>query len=158
MIRAIISDFSRVLIFPKNEDYKGSLNELHRNLSVTENYNLSHHFQLNTELIEYFQTIRSKYDLFIFTTETLHEEKELQSIINDIFTKIYSALRMGWSKKEPKAYLAIADDLNLSPDELLFIDDTKGNTDAAHEAGLHTIHYISNQQLFAELKSYLENI
>jgi hypothetical protein len=33
MIKAIVSDFSRVLLFPKDKNYQDSLNALHKQLS-----------------------------------------------------------------------------------------------------------------------------
>ena len=156
MIKAIICDFSRVLLFPKDKNYTGSLNELHRKKAVIDNYNLHHHFQLNTELIEYLQNVKTKQDLYLFTSETIQEAPELQPVLKETFIQIFSAIKLGISKKDPRAYKNITENINLSPHEVLFIDDTKENITAAKEAGLNVILYTDNKQLFLDLNNYLE--
>ncbi len=51
MIKAIIFDFSRVLLDVKDKDYMGSLYGRHDELNQTGNYNLFDHFDLNEELL-----------------------------------------------------------------------------------------------------------
>ena len=52
MIKAILSDFARVILFPKDENYKSRLDilekKLKRNLG---NYNVFDYFRLNQEIL-----------------------------------------------------------------------------------------------------------
>ena len=77
MIRAIVFDFSRVLLFPKDSGYTGSLNERHRELSKRGDYKLLEHFSLNEELLSYLDKIKGRYDLYVFTSETIQDSPEL---------------------------------------------------------------------------------
>lgn len=91
MIEALISDFSRVLLFPKDMSYKGGLNRLHREASADPRYRLLDTFELNVELLEYYQSVKEKVRLCIFTTETIQDSPELAPKLRPIFEKIYSA-------------------------------------------------------------------
>jgi hypothetical protein len=53
MIKVLLFDFSRTLLFPTDNNYKGELNPLHAQLSQTPDYDFNKHFFLNTELLKY---------------------------------------------------------------------------------------------------------
>ncbi len=155
MIRAIIFDFSRVLLDIKDKSYSGSLNGKHKDLKDIDGFNLFDHFELNEELISYLTPLAKKVSLYIYTTGLIHTEPEVEQKINHLFKKSYTVADCG-PKENAESFLRILDPLELNPEQVLFIDDTEKNINAAKTAGLHTIHFKNNQQLFSELKSYLE--
>ncbi len=55
-------------------------------------------------------------------------------------------------KPDPAIYKVLADRYCLNPEETIFIDDNKANADAAAELGFITVHYVSPEQLKAELR------
>jgi HAD superfamily hydrolase (TIGR01549 family) len=157
MLTTLLFDFSRVILNTKDETYPGSLNELHKKLSNTPKYNFFDHYTLNAELLDYLKTIKDKYPLYIYTTGTIQNVPEVRQQIDPIFKEIYTVHEIGLNKDDKNAYLHIAQDLNTDPTEILFIDDQFQNINAAKAAGLQTIHYLNNGQLFSALKSLLRS-
>jgi HAD superfamily hydrolase (TIGR01509 family) len=153
MIKAIVFDFSRVLLFPINKDYRGSLNELHKKHVKEKDYSVFHLFQLNTDLLQQIEKIAYKTRVYILSSETIQESPEFQIYLHQ-FKKIYSASEIGFSKKDSQLYKYILNDLHRKPDEVLFIDDSEENISAAQDAGLEATHYKNNQQLLDKLKEY----
>ena len=73
MYTTIISDFSRVIIKPKDKNYSGALNLMHRDLTEKfgENYNVFEYFELNSKLLDFFKSMRGKYSVNLFTTDII---------------------------------------------------------------------------------------
>lgn len=155
MIKALVTDFSRVLLFPKNKSYSGSLNSLHRDLSTQPNYKLLDTFELNLELLEYYKSLAERFDLYVFTSEGIQDSPELQPFTKPVFKEIFSAMNMGVDKKDKNAYRALCAALGLESPEIIYIDDSKTNIDAAKEAGLQTILFKDNENLKTELEAKL---
>jgi len=153
MIKVLLFDFSRVLLHPTDKTYSGSLNRLHRELKDNESYYLFHHFKLNDQIIEFLKSLNRKYNLAIFTTDVIQNDPLIKEIIGPVFSKIYSASELGISKKEISSYEFLVKDLKVAPGEILFIDDTFGNVEAAQTAGLKTHHYKTNGELIKFLES-----
>src|SRR5258708_29254393 len=108
MIKAIVFDFSRVLLFPINKDYKGSLNELHKSYVNKPDYKVFDLFELNSELLKFLDKIMRKARLYILTTDTIQDSPDFEEYLKPKFQKIFSASEMNLSKKESKIYQEIA--------------------------------------------------
>lgn len=156
MIKALLFDFSRTLLFPVDKEYSGSLNELYKLKKGEDNFIFLNYFVLNSELISLLGALKEYYKLAIFTSDSIQNDPAIYSNLNSIFTKIYSAKEIGFLKSDPKAYEYIANDLDLSCDEIIFIDDSKENTDIASKAKLNTIVYKGIDKLVETFK--LKNI
>lgn len=154
MIRAILFDFSRVLLFPKDVSYAEELNKLHRKLVGTNDYKFSDYFYFNQELIDYLRQMKDKYDLYMFTSGTIQETPEAAGKIAGIFKQIFSAEKMAVRKREASSYTFLAEKIGVPPAEILFVDDLSVNIEAAKQAGLATYLY-DNCEGF---KKYLEEI
>ncbi|MBI2011182.1 HAD-IA family hydrolase [Candidatus Daviesbacteria bacterium] len=150
MIKTILFDFSRVILLPKDENYLGGLNDLHKKLKSALGYSLIDYLYLNEPLLKKLKNFKDKFNLCIFTTGTIQNEKPLREILDKIFLDIFTVSNIG-PKTDPNSYLKIAGIINAPPEEILFIDDQLKNTKAAKEAGLQTIHFQSNDQLFKDL-------
>lgn len=155
MIKALVSDFSQVLLFRKDDPSYGQINELHESLYKNPNYNIWDHFTLNTKLLDYFQKISSHIDCYIFTSLYIQEHPPLMATLKPFFKDIYSAARLGVSKSTQEAYTKVTELISTSPNETLFIDDTTINIQAAKKAGLHIVHYRDNESAIAELHNIL---
>lgn len=151
MITTLLFDFSRVLLFSKDAEYKGMLNSLHSENSKKPDYRFFDYFELNEELLDYLEKIKDRFSFYIFTTGTIQNVAEVRERTDPIFKRVFAAAEVKVSKKESEAYLKIAKEMGKNPNEILFIDDTKENVKAAKEAGLKTIHYHSNKQIFTKL-------
>ena len=100
MQKSIIFDFSRVLLFPKDKTYYGSLNEKHRTLSENPDYYLLDYFVVNEELLEHLSFLKTKYRLFIFTSETIQDDLSLKPFLLPLFEGIFSAMKLGLDKTD----------------------------------------------------------
>ncbi len=151
MIKAIISDFSRVLIFPKDDSYQGSMNDLYREKIKLADFRMLDHYRLNTELLNYYAN-QSRFPAYIFTSgASLHLDPLVKPELEKSFKGIYSAGEIGADKNTAESYKLICEKLGLNPAEVLFIDDTAENIEAARQAGLQTHHYKDNAELIAFL-------
>jgi FMN phosphatase YigB (HAD superfamily) len=95
--------------------------------------------------LEFLQLLSQKYRLFLLTnTDEIHiahfEESVGMSFYTDFyrcFEKVFYSYEMGMRKPQPEIYKAILNQYDLKPQNVLFVDDKKENTDAASELGIH---------------------
>jgi HAD superfamily hydrolase (TIGR01509 family) len=153
-IRAIIFDFSRVILFPKDPGYQSGLNALHRSLHATDpDYEFLGHFRINTELLDMLRQI--KLPMYVFTTGFVQEHRAVRSALQSVFKAVYSAEQLGVSKSEPATYRALCNKIGVAPEHALFVDDTAKNVEAARKAKLQAYRYTDNERLeqfFRKLK------
>ena len=143
MIKIVITDFSRVLLFPVDESYKGGLNVLNNQLLKSDpDYDFYKHFKINEELLHYYASL--DLPVYIFTSETIQEHPAAKERLGSIFSGVFSAKNLSLSKVDKSAYWAIVGELNVQPEEILYIDDNIDNVQAAQAAGCETILYVSN--------------
>jgi len=157
-IKTLLFDFSRVLIFPKDETYSGLLNDLYKKAINGGNFNFYDSFTFNTELLTFLKTIKSHFSLDIYTTDILQSDPAAKAILEPIFDHIFSANELGLSKKDPQGFIAIAEKLGVKPNEILFIDDSLANIETAKKAGLQTIQFKSNTEFFRDIESRIHVI
>jgi HAD superfamily hydrolase (TIGR01549 family) len=150
-MKTLLFDFSRVILFPKDETYDGSLNSLHAKLKETDNYHFLDHFEFDEVLLDYLAENKSLFDLCVFTTGVIQEMPEVKARLGNIFKKIFTVKEVGFDKTDPQAYKKIAGEIGPKPEQILFIDDNIENLEAAKSAGLKTIRYVSTEQLLSEL-------
>lgn len=157
MITTVVSDFSRVLLFPRDETYTGGLNDLNRKLIAEfgEAYKFFDYFKLNKELLEVYKELRQKFPIYIFTTDTIQNRPEVKQIISPVINDIFSAKQLNLKKTTPEAYAFIHQKLNQQPEQILYIDDTAANLEAAKQAGLHIFQYQNNTEARKVLKLLL---
>lgn len=154
MITTILSDFSRVILNPKDSSFTGKLNQL--NLELTEKYGdyvFEDYFVFNDELLDLYTELKTRYSVNIFTTGTIQNHPEVRKRIDPIFDHIYTAKDFNLNKRSQEAYIFIAHKLKKTPQKILFIDDTQANLDAASAAGMQTVQYISPQDLRRHLQT-----
>ncbi|MEM7646291.1 MAG: HAD family phosphatase [Pseudomonadota bacterium] len=72
----------------------------------------------------------------------------------DLFEGLIISGEIGYKKPDPKIYEHLFRNYGLRPEQCLFIDDMKRNTDAARKTGMHVIHFQSPTQLSEDLISY----
>ena len=68
-----------------------------------------------------------------------------------VLDPMFFSSRIGACKPSPRAFAAVEAGLGLAPPEILFIDDTAANAQAARGRGWDAIRYRSNAQLIADL-------
>lgn len=157
MIKAIITDFSRVLLFPIDDSYAGGLNKLNNKL-LAENphYNFWEYFKINQELLDYYRELNDEIPVFVFTSESIQEHPAVRQEIDSVFSGILSALDFGLQKSDSNVYRAVANRLQLPSSEILFIDDNAINATQAMAAGMQALRYESNQQTIDQVNAVLQ--
>lgn len=153
MIKTLLFDFAGVIINPIDQSYTGDLTILHKEIFPKDPYYFANHFELNEQLLEFLKTQKEKFNLCIFTSTMLKEEPELRKKIDPIFSKIYSAAELEISKSDPKSYEIILKDMGNKPEEVLFIDDSDINLQAAKQSGLQIHLYKDNEETVNLIKN-----
>ena len=80
-------------------------------------------------------TNKVHYDYYRGSLESVHGYKKF----SDLFHKTYFSHEIGMRKPDADIYNYVLEDLKLKPSEVLFIDDTQKNIDAAKDLGWNCI-------------------
>jgi putative hydrolase of the HAD superfamily len=72
---------------------------------------------------------------------------------DELFDVTVISGEIGMRKPEPEIYHHLLDKLGLPAEEVVFVDDLKGNIDAAVETGIVGIHHVTPQQSIEELEA-----
>jgi putative hydrolase of the HAD superfamily len=86
--------------------------------------------------------------------------KEREEAVNNVmsyFDKIYESYKMGMRKPESRIYEHIIKDLDLIPNETVFLDDLGMNLKTAKQLGINTIKVIDPEDAIKELDQLLNN-
>jgi HAD superfamily hydrolase (TIGR01549 family) len=150
-VSALVIDFSRVLIFAKTDVTVPSLNRHHQELAETPGYRVLEHFELNTQLLNYLREFNTHWPVILFTDGKLHSLPDIATHLDGIFKRMIMAEDLGYTKKQTEAYLALAYRIGRAPEQLLIVDDTLANIEAAKAAGCVTHQYVGNIDLISLL-------
>ena len=91
---------------------------------------------------------------FLSNTEESPRKYFYELGYDKIFDEIIFSCDEGIVKPDPAIYHLILERLNMKPEETLFIDDKKENTDAAQELGMNVITYVTSEQAIQELGKF----
>lgn len=113
-------------------------------------------FVLRDWMIEQIQQWRARGLLTVILSDQSHWLDLLNQRDNffDHFDHVFNSYYLGKGKRDPSLFADIAGELSLSPEQILFVDDMKGNIDRAQEAGWQAIFYVDKAsclQQFDEL-------
>ncbi len=157
MIKAIVSDFSRVILSSKDNNYDGKINGLHEKLLLKDaNYNFWNYFVLNQELLEFYNRIKNELNIYIFTSRYVQQHPPLKEKLEGIFKDIFISTDLGVKKIDREAYLLIADKIGLDTSEVLLIDDRQINIDVAKEVGMATILFKTNKETIKNIENIIQ--
>lgn len=156
-IKVLITDFSRVLLFPKDKNYTGSLNDLYKEKVLGNNKSsFFDYFELNKDLLDFYQTLKNKVRIFILTSDIIQDAKEVRPYYDSIVDEIFSASKMGLNKKQPEIYKNVLNEIGFPSEKVIYIDDSEANLIAADSVGLKTILYKSNNDVFLKIEELLK--
>lgn len=103
-----------------------------------------------------------KYRLFLLSnTNDIHIEHEKQKMgerfvrFQNAFEVFYLSHEIHMRKPDSEIFEFVLKENNLVPEETLFVDDTKENTDAASKLGIKTWHLHVGKEDITQLKSHL---
>src|SRR4029077_12756562 len=111
----------------------------------------------NTELIEYARRLRPRYRTGIVSNSFVGAREREQAAygFEDLVEEIVYSHEAGFSKPDPRIYELICSSLNVSPGEMVFLDDTEACATGAHDAGIHAVCYQDNAQAIAAIEELL---
>lgn len=105
--------------------------------------------------IEKLETFKAKYPhikLVIATNHVSFVQSYIKILFKDIFDKIYISANLHETKPNTEFYTKLIQDLNISYDELLFLDDSEKNIIGAKECNIPTIHVTRNVNILEEIQ------
>jgi epoxide hydrolase-like predicted phosphatase len=109
------------------------------------------------ELIAFIRTLRPRYKTGVIsnawpdTRENLVREK-----IDTAFDAVIISAEVGVMKPDPKIYQIAMEQLGVTPDESIFVDDTAENVDAARALGMTGIRFREPRRALNDLKGFLK--
>lgn len=114
--------------------------------------------QINTELRDFILRLREKYPVYLLSNamssflRRILEENDLYPLFDRVF--ISSEMRL--AKPSPDFFRAALTELELSPEDVVMIDDNEKNLIGAREAGIDGILFRGNESLYRELAAYYD--
>ena len=98
-----------------------------------------------------------------YITDILSDQSHWLDKLNErdhffqFFDHVFTSYHMGEGKRDPGLFSDIAAKLELSPNEILLVDDMKSNLTRAQAAGWHTIHYVDKASFLATIDTLLQS-
>lgn len=103
--------------------------------------------------LQFLERIRPKYKTYLLSNtnyvhiaafkETLHQQIGVKTL-EEYFDQAFYSCEIGLRKPDPACYDWVLKNVEIEPDETLFIDDSLHNIEGAKKAGLQTIHLLPN--------------
>lgn len=150
-MHVLISDFSYVLLFPRDKKAKGRPTDIYETNKDQSEYSVFDTFRLNTTLLEEYKRISKTNKVYLFTNGNMHLIPEVRKILDECFTDCFNVNDVGYSKSDSRAFISLATKLNINVSEMVFVDDMKENVRAALDAGAVAIRFESNDQFIKRL-------
>jgi epoxide hydrolase-like predicted phosphatase len=73
----------------------------------------------------------------------------------DAFDDMVISAEIGWAKPDARIYQAALQNLQVLPEEAVFLDDMLRNVEGARKVGMHAIQFVQPEQALGELKAFL---
>lgn len=114
----------------------------------------SYENKLNQEVIDFAQELRQKQiKCFLSSDHSKYREQDLLHNVGlvEYFDGEFFSASLGYTKEEKEYYQQILSSLNLTPEEIVFIDDDIGNIEIASQVLPNVIHFTSFEKLKGDL-------
>lgn len=105
-------------------------------------YWLSHDAFINERLLA--DIACSSVPCYLGTNQERHRTRHIKQLVGHAFVGIFASYELGFIKPESGFYAAIEQNLGLEPQELMLIDDTPANIEAAQKRGWQGVLYKIN--------------
>jgi FMN phosphatase YigB (HAD superfamily) len=113
---------------------------------------------LDVQLVEFIQGLRGEYTTALLSNAWDDLRGFLEDVwqIEGIFDRIFISAELGLAKPDPEIYQWVITELKQDPSTMIFIDDFIENVEAARNAGLNAVHFVTREQALSELEEYLD--
>ncbi len=115
--------------------------------------------QLDRPLADFVRTLRGPYKTALLSNAFDDLRRMVENVwqIADCFDEIIISAEVGMVKPDPRIYHLTLERLGVAPQEAIFVDDKRRNTDAAQKVGLHAIQFQNTEQAKKEIAALLKN-
>ena len=156
-IKVILLDFSYTLCFPKTKEIVDSLDGLYTEIKKSNaQKSIAESFIINQELLNFLQTLKTKSKLYVFTSGTMYTDPQIMQYLQPVFDGYITSQELKMPKSFPNVYKLIANKLDISVAEILFIDDVQKNVIAAQTAGAQAMKFTDNASVIQQIKSLIQ--
>ncbi len=109
------------------------------------------------EVLKFIEKIKDKFEIFAFTNE-IKEAAEFRIKrfnLERYFKKIFVSSVIGYMKPDKEAYFYVLRELNVEPSQVIFVDNSELNVNAAKKLGMIGIHFKYLEQLREDFKGFI---
>lgn len=112
--------------------------------------------QINKEVVEVIKKLKRNYKIILFSnheSELLHKLLQRHSI-TDLFDQMIISSEHKMAKPDPRFYELLTKISKIEKNEMIFVDDSSENIEAAKKIGLKTIRFESAEKLKEDLQKF----
>lgn len=102
--------------------------------------------------------LKNKYKnikLVVATNHVSFIQEYISDHFSNILDNIYISANIHEIKPKAEFYNKILEDLNIAPNEMLFLDDSTKNVEGAKACGIHTIHVTKDMDILKEIEKFI---
>lgn len=150
-IKALIFDLGGVILefdwekYREDQNREGPIQQL---WSVYE--------KLNPALIQFLVQMRPRYKLATICNGGSREAMNRKFRFNELVDLMVFDEEEGIAKPDARMYLRTLLRLGVQLEEAVFVDDKMENVEAAHQLGMHSVHFQHTEQALAEIQKVLQ--
>lgn len=113
----------------------------------------------NTELMEYFRSLRPRYHTAIISNSFVgaREKEQERYQLDDLCDFIIYSHEVGIAKPNPRIYALACERLDVKPSGVIFVDDYQPNIDAARKVGMKAVLFKDTPQAIAKIEALLND-
>lgn len=109
--------------------------------------------RVNDGLVEIIKKLKTNYKVALISNYPPHlREKLRKQNLLDLFDEVIISSEVGYQKPQREIFMLLCERVKISPQELIFVDDSKKSLEGANDIGYTPILYRSNEQLEQDLK------
>ncbi len=110
------------------------------------------HPTLNTQTVQIINHLKKTHRV-VAATNTIESHYRVHLARGDyrFFDKVYASHLIGYMKPDPQFYIHILRQEEVTPTQVVFVDDTKENVEAASNLGIQSILFTNAQELWQKL-------
>ncbi|MFN4190740.1 MAG: HAD family hydrolase [Pseudothermotoga sp.] len=110
------------------------------------------HPTLNTQTVQIINHLKKAYRV-VAATNTIESHYRVHSTRSDykFFDRVYASHLIGYMKPDPQFYIHILKQEEVTPTQVVFVDDTNENVEAASNLGIQSILFTNAQELWQKL-------
>jgi epoxide hydrolase-like predicted phosphatase len=107
-------------------------------------------------LVEYIRSLRGKYKTGLISNAWSDlRDFVVREKFDDVFDKMIISAEVGALKPEPKIFQIALEQIGVSPNEAVFVDDFKANIVGCEKVGIKGIHFKDAESTMKQLKELL---